>query len=283
MDPYAEAEASARELRERAGVARFDIAVVLGSGWSAAASAIGTVESEFPVEGLAHFPVPAVPGHAATASHVRAGDKNVLVFSGRVHLYEGYQPAQVVHPVRTAIAAGCGAVVLTNAAGGIRDGLAVGQPVLVRDHINVTGRSPLTGPRFTDLTDLYTPRLRALARDAEPGLAEGVYAMMPGPHYETPAEIAMLRVLGADLVGMSTVLEAIAARELGAEVLAISLVTNLAAGLSGEPLSHEEVTAAGRAAAARVGGLLGELLPRVLPGVRPYSSALARSARSPRG
>jgi purine-nucleoside phosphorylase len=256
---------------------------VLGSGWSAAASAIGTVETEFPVEGLAHFPVPAVPGHAATASHVRAGDKNVLVFSGRVHLYEGYQPAQVVHPVRTAIAAGCGAVVLTNAAGGIRDGLAVGQPVLVRDHINVTGRSPLTGPRFTDLTDLYTPRLRALAREAEPGLAEGVYAMMPGPHYETPAEIAMLRVLGADLVGMSTVLEAIAARELGAEVLAISLVTNLAAGLSGEPLSHEEVTATGRAAAARVGGLLGEILPRVLPAVRPYSSALACSARSPRG
>jgi purine-nucleoside phosphorylase len=190
------------------------------------------------------------------------------VFLGRVHLYEGLSPAAVVHGVRTAVAAGCRTVVLTNAAGGIRAGLSVGEPVLISDHLNLTGRSPLAGPpppgsRFTDLTDLYSPRLRALAREADPSLTEGVYAMMPGPHYETPAEITMLGRLGADLVGMSTVLEAIAARHLGAEVLGISLVTNLAAGLAGQSLSHAEVVEAGRASASRMGSLLAGILPRV--------------------
>jgi len=175
----------------------------------------------------------------------------------------------VVHGVRTAVAAGCRTVVLTNAAGGIRFGLSVGEPVLISDHLNLTGRSPLAGPppptgqRFVDLTDLYSPRLRALAREADPSLTEGVYAMMPGPHYETPAEITMLGRLGADLVGMSTVLEAIAARQLGAEVLGISLVTNLAAGLAGQSLSHAEVVEAGRASASRMGSLLAGILPRV--------------------
>jgi purine-nucleoside phosphorylase len=172
-----------------------------------------------------------------------------------------------------AVAAGCRGVVLTNAAGGIRAGLQVGQPVLIADHLNLTGRSPLAGPpppagfppRFTDLTDLYSARLRALAQTADPGLAEGVYAALPGPHYETPAEIAMLRTLGADLVGMSTALEAIAARHLGAEVMAVSLVTNLAAGLAGHGLDHAEVVAAGAAAAGRMGTLLAGLLPGVLP------------------
>jgi purine-nucleoside phosphorylase len=163
--------------------------------------------------------------------------------------------------------------VLTNAAGGIRAGYQVGQPVLIRDHLNLTGRSPLTGPppppgyppRFTDLTGAYSPRLRALARAADPSLAEGVYAALPGPHYETPAEIAMLRTLGADLVGMSTVLEAIAARHLGAEVLAFSLVTNLAAGLTDHGLDHAEVVAAGAEAAERMGALLASILPQVEP------------------
>jgi purine-nucleoside phosphorylase len=180
----------------------------------------------------------------------------------------------VVHGVRAAVAAGCRVIVLTNAAGGIREGFGVGQPVLVSDHLNLTGRSPLAGApppdgyasRFTDLTDLYSERLRALARAADPDLAEGVYAALPGPHYETPAEIRMLRMLGADLVGMSTALEAIAARHLGAEVLAISLVSNLAAGITGQRLDHAEVVAAGQAAAARMGGLLAAILPRVLPG-----------------
>jgi purine-nucleoside phosphorylase len=213
---------------------------------------------------------------------LRAGDVRALVFLGRVHLYEGHPVATVVHGVRTAVAAGCRVVVLTNAAGGIREGYQVGQPVLIADHLNLTGRSPLGGPpppdgfpaRFTDLTDLYSARLRALAdraggeaRDAGAGggLAEGVYAALPGPHYETPAEIRMLRSLGADLVGMSTVLEAIAARHLGAEVLAISLVSNLAAGLAPHGLDHLEVVEAGKAAAGRMGALLAGLLPVIVP------------------
>ena len=155
--------------------------------------------------------------------------------------------------MRTAAAAGCRTVVLTNAAGGIREGMRVGEPVLISDHLNLTGRSPLHGPRFTDLTDLYSPRLRALAREIDPTLTEGVYAGLPGPHFETPAEIRMLRVLGADLVGMSTVLEAIAARAEGVEVFGLSLVTNLAAGLTGAPLDHQEVLAAGAAAAGADG------------------------------
>lgn len=270
-NPYEVARASARAILDRVGVPRFDIAVVLGSGWSAAADAIGRAETELALEEIGGFAAPAVPGHYSTLRHVRAADRNVLVFTGRVHLYEGHTPGTVVHPVRTAIAAGCRTVVLTNAAGGIREGMSPGQPVLIRDHLNLTGKSPLTGPpppdgypsRFTDLTDLYSPRLRALARDADPALSEGVYAALPGPHYETPAEIAMLRTLGAGLVGMSTVLEAIAARHLGAEILAISLVTNLAAGLAAQPLSHAEVTETARASAARVGALLASTLSRI--------------------
>jgi len=265
-DPFAAAAASAERLTALTGP--HDAAVVLGSGWTPAADAIGTAEAEIPLTELGGFPASTVPGHTATVRVVAAGPVRVLVFLGRVHLYEGLSPAAVVHGVRTAVSAGCRAVVLTNAAGGIRPGLSVGEPVLISDHLNLTGKSPLAGPsppggRFTDLTDLYSPRLRALAREADPGLTEGVYAMMPGPHYETPAEIAMLGRLGADLVGMSTGLEAIAARHLGAEVLGISLVTNLAAGLAGQGLSHAEVVEAGRAAASRMGTLLAGILPRV--------------------
>ena len=203
---------------------------------------------------------------------MRVGSLRVLVYLGRTHLYEGHPVDAVVHGVRTAVAAGCRVIVLTNASGGINESYRVGQPVLLRDHLNLTGRSPLTGPeppagyasRFVDLTTLYSPRLRALARRAEPGLAEGVYAALHGPHYETPAEIRMLRGAGADMVGMSTALEAIAARHLGAEVLAISLITNPAAGLSPSGLDHAEVIAAGRESAARVGALLAQVLPGVL-------------------
>jgi purine-nucleoside phosphorylase len=265
-DPFAAAAASAERLTALTGP--HDAAVVLGSGWTPAADAIGAAEAEIPLSELGGFPPSTVPGHTPTVRSVTAGPVRVLVFLGRVHLYEGLSPAAVVHGVRTAVAAGCRTVVLTNAAGGIRAGLSVGEPVLISDHINLTGKSPLAGPpppggRFTDLTDLYSPRLRALAREADRGLAEGVYAMMPGPHYETPAEITMLGRLGADLVGMSTALEAIAARHLGAEVLGISLVTNLAAGLAGQSLSHAEVVEAGRAAATRMGALLAGILPRV--------------------
>jgi purine-nucleoside phosphorylase len=153
-------------------------------------------------------------------------------------------------------------VLLTNAAGGLRDGMSVGQPVLISDHLNLTATSPLVGGQFVDLTDLYSTRLRDVAREIDPSLTEGVYAGLPGPHFETPAEIRMLRTMGADLVGMSTVLEAIAARALGVEVFGLSLVTNLAAGLTGAPLDHEEVLAAGLTAAARMGTLLTELVAR---------------------
>jgi purine-nucleoside phosphorylase len=262
-DPFATAAASAARLTALTGP--HDCAVVLGSGWKPAADAIGATEAEIPLTELGGFPEPTVAGHTPTVRSVNAGPVRVLVFLGRVHLYEGLPPSTVVHGVRTAILA----VVLTNAAGGIRPGLSVGEPVLISDHLNLTGKSPLTGPpppggqRFVDLTDLYSPRLRALAREADPSLTEGVYAMLPGPHYETPAEITMLGRLGADLVGMSTGLEAIAARHLGAEVLGISLVTNLAAGLAGHGLSHAEVVEAGQASASRMGALLAGILPGV--------------------
>jgi purine-nucleoside phosphorylase len=272
-DPFAAAVQSAERLAARTGAGRHDVAVVLGSGWApaaaACASALEAEVTELPVSELGGFPQPTVPGHVGTVQSLVTPDLRVLMFLGRTHLYEGLPVSATVHGVRTAIAAGCRVVVLTNAAGGIRDGYHVGQPVIIRDHLNLTARSPLTGPeppagypaRFVDLTEAYSPRLRRLAREADPTLGEGVYAALPGPHYETPAEIAMLRSLGADLVGMSTVMETIAARHLGAEVLAISLVTNLAAGLTGEPLSHREVLEAGRAGASHMGTLLAGILP----------------------
>jgi purine-nucleoside phosphorylase len=270
-DAYAAAACSADRLAKLTGEARHDAAVILGSGWAAAADALGTAGTEVPLADLGGFPVPTVPGHEGTVRSVDAGGRRVLVFLGRSHLYEGHSPGDIVHGVRTAVAAGCRVIVLTNAAGGINDAFRVGQPVLIADHLNLTGRSPLSGPppplgypsRFTDLSEAYSARLRRLALDVEPDLAQGVYAALPGPHYETPAEIRMLRALGADLVGMSTVLEAIAARHLGAEVLGISLVTNMAAGLAPHGIGHAEVIAAGQAAAARMGGLLARILPEI--------------------
>ena len=218
--------------------------------------------AELSTTDLPGFAAPAVPGHSGKIRSVRAGDRSVLVFLGRTHLYEGLGVRPVVHGVRTAAAAGCRVVVLTNGCGGLEEKWQPGTPVLISDHLNLTGTSPLEGATFIDLTDLYSSRLRALCREVEPELDEGVYAQFPGPHYETPAEVRMVRAMGGDLVGMSTALEAIAAREAGMEVLGISLVTNLAAGL-GEPLHHEEVLEAGRAAAARMGELLGRIVPRL--------------------
>jgi len=270
-DPYAIAAASAEQLTRLTGVDSHDVAVVLGSGWAPAADAIGAPDAVVPVAELGGFAEPTVPGHVPAVRSVRAGSLRALVFLGRTHLYEGHEVATVVHGVRTAIAAGCRVIVLTNAAGGIRSGLRPGQPVLISDHINLTGRSPLSGApppdsypsRFTDLSEAYSAKLRAIARAADPTLEEGVYAALVGPHYETPAEIRMLQAAGADLVGMSTALETIAARHLGAEVLGLSLVTNLAAGLSDQPLDHSEVVAAGQQAALRMGTLLSEILPRL--------------------
>ena len=257
-----DAQAAARAIADRTGVERHDVAVVLGSGWRPAADLIGTPSAEVPMADLPGFVAPTAIGHGGTIRSVEAGGKRALVMLGRTHYYEGHGVARVAHGVRTAAAAGCRAVLLTNAAGGLRDGMTVGQPVLLSDHLNLTAVSPLTGATFVDLTDLYSPRLRAVSKDIDPTLTEGVYAGLPGPHYETPAEIRMLRTMGADLVGMSTVLEAIAARALGVEVFGLSLVTNLAAGITGAPLNHEEVLAAGLAAAERMGGLLAELVAR---------------------
>lgn len=262
-DPSAAAKAAAQRLSELTGVERHDIALVLGSGWRPAADALGESVAEVPVTDLPGFGAAGVAGHPGTLRSVRVGERRVLVFLGRTHLYEGRGVAAVVHGVRTAAAAGCTVILLTNGCGGLRPEWAPGTPVLIRDHINLTATSPISGANFVDLTDLYSPRLRAICREVDPSLDEGVYAQLPGPHYETPAEIRMLQGLGADLVGMSTTLEAIAAREAGIEVLGISLVTNAAAGVTGEPLNHEEVLAAGQAAAERMGRLLADVLARI--------------------
>jgi purine-nucleoside phosphorylase len=268
--PFDAAVASAAVLAERTGVERHDVAVVLGSGWRPAADRLGEIVAEVPMGDLGGFPPSAVAGHGSTVRSIANGDRRVLAFTGRVHLYEGNHVHQVAHAVRTAVAAGCRVVVLTNAAGGLRDGMRVGQALLVRDHVNLTGQSPLTGPnddrlgpRFPDLTEAYSPRLRHLARQCEPTLEEAVYGGFCGPQYETPAEVHMARVLGAELVGMSTVLETIAAVHAGAEVLALSLVTNLAAGLGGEKLAHEDVLAAGAGAAERMGDLVATIVRRL--------------------
>ncbi len=260
LSPHDNAAAAAKRLREITGVESHDVALVMGSGWVPAADALGAPEHEFPVTELPGFPPPAVAGHAGKVRSYKVGDKHALVFLGRTHFYEGRGVTPVAHGVRTAVAAGCRTIVLTNGCGGLRDGMRVGQPVLISDHINLTAASPIVGANFVDLTDLYSPRLRALCQEIDDSLEEGVYVQFPGPHYETPAEINMVRTLGGDLVGMSTVLEAIAAREAGAEVLGISLVTNLAAGITGEPLNHEEVLQAGRDSASRMGSLLAQVL-----------------------
>ncbi|GAA3428272.1 purine-nucleoside phosphorylase [Streptosporangium sandarakinum] len=264
-DPYALAEDAATALKDALGVESVDVALVMGSGWVPAADAIGETIAEVPVTDLPGFAPPLVAGHAGRIRAVRTAlGKIALIFLGRTHLYEGRGVEPVVHGVRTAIAAGARTIVLTNAAGGLRpETQAVGEAVLISDHINLTGANPITGATFIDLTDVYTPRLRDLVREVDPSMAEGVYIAFRGPTYETPAEVRMCRALGGDMVGMSTVLEAVAAREGGAEVLGISLVTNPGAGLVGEPLNHHEVLEVGRATASRMGGLLSKVVDKL--------------------
>ncbi|AFM16025.1 purine nucleotide phosphorylase [Mycolicibacterium chubuense NBB4] len=262
-DPAVAAREAAGALAERTGVDAHDVAVVLGSGWAPAAARLGEPTAAIPMAELPGFSPPSAQGHGGQVLSLRVGPHRVLVLLGRIHAYEGHELRHVVHPVRAACAAGVHTVVLTNAAGGLRTDFTVGQPVLISDHLNLTARSPLVGAQFVDLVDAYSPRLRHLAHEIDPALAEGVYAGLPGPHYETPAEIRMLRTLGADLVGMSTVHETIAARQAGADVLAVSLVTNLAAGMTGRPLSHDEVLEAGRQSATRMGSLLSAVIERL--------------------
>jgi purine-nucleoside phosphorylase len=260
------AQAAAR-LAELTGVEKHDVALVLGSGWAPAADLLGETVAEVPATEVPGFSVSGVPGHVGKLSSVRIdgsqGVKHALILGSRTHYYEGKGVRAVAHGVRTAAATGCSTVVLTNGCGGLNLEWPPGTPVLISDHINLTGASPLEGATFVDLTDLYSSRLRAICREVQPDLPEGVYAQFRGPQYETPAEVRMAGRLGADLVGMSTALEAIAARAAGLEILGISLVTNLAAGISGQPLSHEEVLAEGRAAAQRVGSMLAEVVRRL--------------------
>jgi purine-nucleoside phosphorylase len=265
VEPRSAAAAAADRVRELTAVDRHDVALVLGSGWAGALDLLGETLAELPQTDVPGFPPPGVQGHVGVIRSVRIGDtdRRALFFGTRTHLYEGKGVRQVVHAVRTAAAAGCRAIVLTNGCGGLRQEWGPGTPVLISDHINLTATSPLEGATFVDLTDLYAKRLRAVARQVDPSLPEGVYVQFPGPHYETPAEVQMAKRLGGDLVGMSTGLEAIAAREAGMEVLGISLVTNLAAGISPIPLSHAEVVEAGAKAASRIGRLLAEVVERI--------------------
>lgn len=254
-------DAVADRLRARFG-APPDVAVVLGSGLGAFATALDDRDrAPYPEVGL---PNSGVAGHAGELGVGRVAGRRVACFSGRLHLYEGHDTATVVLGMRALARWGCKGVVLTSAVGAIDPTLRTGDIVLVTDHLNFLGANPLRGPnldalgpRFPDLARLYSARMRAKAREVSPEpLREGVYAAMPGPSYETPAEIRMLGILGAHVVGMSTVPEAIAAHHAGVEVLAISVVANAAAGLTSEALEHADVTAAMNAAGARVVDLL---------------------------
>jgi purine-nucleoside phosphorylase len=261
---------------ERTGRVEHALAIVLGSGLSGYAATLpGAVE--IPYRDIPGFPTPKVEGHTGSLFSVEMAEHPVMILAGRVHTYEGWDLSDVVFAVRTAVLSGCSRIALTNAAGGVGEGLEPGDLVLIRDHINLTGRNPLTGlndprlgPRFPDMSEVYPApiRSRAVAIGERVGvpLKEGVYAWFLGPSYETPAEVQMAKRLGADLVGMSTVPEAIAARHMGAAVLGISLVTNLAAGISKTPLSHEEVTATAEAARERLTRLLDALLPAFVAG-----------------
>ncbi len=267
-DPFDVAREAAALLAERTGVAHHDTALVLGSGWGGAAELLGEVVAEIPSHEVPGFSAPAVHGHVGTTRSIRytgddGVDRHALVLGSRTHLYEGRGVRRVVHGVRTAAATGARTIVLTNGCGGLNPAWAPGTPVLVRDHLNLTATSPLEGATFVDLTDLYSTRLREVAREVDPTLDEGVYVQFRGPHYETPAEVRMAGVLGGDLVGMSTTLEAIAARHAGLEVLGLSLVTNLAAGIGDDALSHEEVIEAGRDAGPRISALLAQIVRRL--------------------
>ncbi|MDQ6896079.1 MAG: purine-nucleoside phosphorylase [Actinomycetota bacterium] len=265
-DPFDVARAAATVIAERTGSPTHDVALVLGSGWGTTADLIGPTLATVDNADVPGFHAAAVAGHSGSMRSVAIGDtgRRALVYGTRTHYYEGRGVRSVVHAVRTASQAGCSTIVLTNGCGGLNRSWGPGTPVLIRDHINLTATSPLEGPTFVDLTDLYSSRLRAIAREVDDSLDEGVYVQFPGPHYETPAEVQMAKTIGGDLVGMSTTLEAIAARHVGLEVLGISLVTNLAAGISNEPLSHQEVLEAGRAAAERCGRLLADVVTRIV-------------------
>jgi purine-nucleoside phosphorylase len=252
------ATTAAATLAERTGVAAHDAVVVLGSGWEPAAGFLGRVVAELPVTELPGFLRPAAPGHRGLARSYDLEGTRVLALLGRTHLYEGHGPDAVAHGVRVAAAAGARLAVLTNASGGLRPDWPPGTCALLRDHLNLTVSSALVAAQFVDLTDLWSPRLRAAARETDPSLVEAVYAQLRGPSIQTLAETEMLRALGADLVGMSTVVEAVSARAAGLEVAGLSAVTTVEG--SGEELDPDEVVAVAEATAQRVGPALRAIL-----------------------
>ena len=259
--PFDIAREAAEQIAQKTGVDSHRIALTLGSGWAKAADLIGETVAEIPATEIVGFSKPAVEGHVGTLRSVRLGDgSHALVIGARTHYYENHGVRRVVHSVRTAAAVGATTMILTNGAGGIKEHWEPGTPVLISDHLNLTAMSPLEGATFIDLTDVYTPALRDIARSVKPDLDEGVYVQFRGPHYETPAEVQMAKTLGGHLVGMSTALEAIAAREAGMDVLGFSLVTNLAAGISPQPLSHQEVIDAGKQAEPVISAMLAEIV-----------------------
>lgn len=275
-DPWAISAVAAAQLAARTGVERHDVLVVLGSGWAHVAELLPPGDDVAMVE-LDGFPEPSALGHGGAFRSIPLDGRHLLLALGRIHLYEGHGPLAVAHAVRTAAAAGCRTVVLTNAAGSLHREWPLGRPIVIRDQINFTGVSPLTGPnpsgdfpgRFTDMTEAYTGRLRDLVHAVEPGVPEGVYVGFHGPEFETPAEIEMARRWGGDLVGMSTVLEAIAASHLRLDVLGLSLATNLAAGMGEGRLDGDHVVAVAKANAPYVGDLLLRILQRIVAELPP--------------
>jgi purine-nucleoside phosphorylase len=260
-DPFEVARTAAAEIAEKTGVARHDIALTLGSGWAKAADLIGETVADIPATEITGFSASAVVGHTGSIRSIALpSGKHALVIGARTHYYEDHGVRRVVHSVRTAAATGATTMILTNGAGGIRQTWKPGTPVLISDHINLTADSPLEGATFIDLTDLYSARLRDIARSIDPSLDEGVYTQFRGPHYETPAEVQMAKAIGGHIVGMSTALEAIAARQAGMEILGMSLITNLAAGIQTTPLSHQEVLEAGRDAEPVISDLLARIV-----------------------
>ena len=243
------------------------VAVVLGSGLGAFAEEL-TGRVEIPYSEIPAWPVSTAVGHAGKLVIGKLDGQDTVVMAGRAHLYEGNTPAQVTHGVRVLHALGVRTIVFTNAAGGINTTFERGGLVLISDHINLQGSNPLVGgPHFIDMTDAYPRDLRLLAKDVAETLCvpmqEGVYAAMMGPSYETPAEIRMLRTIGADVVGMSTVPEVIVANQLGMKVLAISCVTNMAAGILPQKISHQEVLETGEQVRDTLVRYLKALLPRL--------------------
>jgi purine-nucleoside phosphorylase len=258
--PFDDAHEAAARIAEVTGQSSYDALLVLGSGWAPAVADWGAPLARLRTADVPHFRAPVAEGHRGELLAFDLDGISVLVQSGRTHLYEGHGPRPVVHGVRTAAALGVRVVVLTNANGSLRPGWPLGTPVLITDHLNLTGVSPVEGARFVDLTDAWSTRLHGIARDLDPSLVEGVYAQLTGPHYNTAAEAEWLRRVGADLVGMSTVPEAIAARECGMEVAGLSTVTAIEG--SGAATDPTEVVAAAERTAGRTGPLLAALLTR---------------------